>query len=157
VNDNARIAVRVVDVYPYRIRCRSSNILLLRRAPGRSYAGSVADGRGKDPRKSKLPRQAALREFQEETGLHPIAAWALPSPNIFYDWEADRINIAPAFAVEAAGEPVLNDEHEASEWHPVERAIERLGIPSSDVSFETLEHTAESRDSRRIRVDHKVG
>lgn len=92
-------------------------------------------------RDGELPRRAALREFAEETGLTARTLWALPSPNLFYEWEADRLNIIPAFAVEADGEPVPDDEHDAAEWLPVTEAMERLEYPEQRRLISLVEET----------------
>lgn len=73
--------------------------------------------------------QAAVRELREETGRTPRHLWALPSANIFYEWEQDRVNIAPAFAAELDADPVLDREHDAFAWLPVEEAAQRLAWP----------------------------
>ena len=77
--------------------------------------------------------QAALRELAEETGWAAGAglaeAWALPSVNAFYEWERDRVVLAPAFAARVEGEPVLDREHDAWAWLPAEAAAGRLAWP----------------------------
>jgi dATP pyrophosphohydrolase len=66
----------------------------------------------------------------------------LPSVNQFYEWSHDRVNAIPAFAAHLDGDPVLDDEHDAFEWCPPERAAERLAWPEqrrlAEVLFATL-------------------
>jgi dihydroneopterin triphosphate diphosphatase len=142
-HDVTRIAVRVVDVYPYRIRGSELEFLLLHRSAGKAYAGAWRMVGGKI-REGERSWQAALREFNEETSLIATKMWSLPSPNFFYDWEADLVNIIPAFAVEARGDLVLNDEHDAAEWLTADAATDRLDYPEQRKLIrlikETLEH-----------------
>lgn len=121
------LAVRVVDVYPYRLS-PSPVFLLLRRAAGRMYAGQWRMVGGKIA-PGEAAWQAARRELAEETGQAPVLLWALPSANVFYEWQADRVNVVPAFAAEVAADPVLDAEHDAFAWVPTEEAARRLAWP----------------------------
>src|SRR5690554_1905142 len=79
--DPARAVVRVVDVYPYRLRPGAeAEWLLLRRAPGVVYAGQWRMVGGKIAL-GETAWQAALRELAEEIGQQPVRAWAIPSVN----------------------------------------------------------------------------
>lgn len=123
-----KATVRVVDVYPYRWRAGVLEFLILHRARGHAYAGSWRMVGGKiDP--GETAWQAALRELDEETSLTVERFWALPSVNTFYDWSRDTVALIPAFAAEASGEVVLDDEHDDAAWLPPERAAERLAWP----------------------------
>lgn len=126
--DVSRATVRVVDVYPYRLGRKAAEFLLLRRAAGVPYAGQWRMVGGKiEP--GEAAWEAALRELNEETGRDPVRAWTVPSVNAFYEWQIDRLNLIPAFAVELAADPVLDDEHEAFVWLPAEAAAARLRWP----------------------------
>lgn len=122
------LAIRVVDVYVFRRTAEGARWLLLRRAPDRLYAGTWRMIGGKiEP--GETAWQAALRETREETGREPIALWALPSVNAFYEWHEDRLTLAPAFAAEVVDDPVLNAEHDACAWLDAEAAAARLAWP----------------------------
>jgi len=120
--------VRVVDVYAYRLEGDRPRFLLLRRAPGVSYAGQWRMIGGKI-RRGEAAWQTALREIEEETGQQPRRLWVVPSLNAFYEWQHDRVNLIPAFAAELADDPVLNDEHDAFAWLDEEEAVARLPWP----------------------------
>lgn len=118
-------AVRVIDVYPYRHTSVNPEFLLLRRADDTTYAGQWRMVGGKI-QADEAAWEAGLREVQEETGLSPDRFWALPSVNTFYEWQADRVNLAPAFAAALSGTPTLDDEHVDHTWLPAREAVERL-------------------------------
>jgi len=122
------VSPRVVDVYPYRVTDRGVEWLLLRRSEAVLYAGTWRMVGGK-VRAGETAWQAALRELGEETGLQPTVFWTLPTVNTFYEWEEDRITLAPAFAAELREDPVLDREHDSFEWLPIEEASERLEWP----------------------------
>lgn len=117
-----------MDVYPYRLGSEGAAFLLLRRAAGRMYAGAWRMVGGKiGP--GEQAWEAALRELREETGREPARFWSVPSANVFYEWQHDRVNIAPAFAAELTGDPVLDGEHDAFAWLPAPEAAARLAWP----------------------------
>lgn len=120
--------VRVVDVYPYRYESVNPEFLLLRRAPGTEYAGQWRMVGGKI-RADEAAWETGLREVEEETRQAPTQFWALPSVNAFYEWQADRVNLAPAFAAELPGAPTLDDEHDDYAWYPAQEAVQHLRWP----------------------------
>lgn len=120
--------VRVVDVYPYREQSVNPEFLLLRRAPHTKYAGQWRMVGGKIEA-DETAWETGLREVQEETGQSPTRFWTLPSVNAFYEWEADRINLAPAFAAALPADPILDDEHDDYAWRPAQEAARYLNWP----------------------------
>ena len=124
----ADLRIRVVDVYPYRLRPEGAEFLLLRRAEDAIYAGTWRMVGGKiEP--GEAAWAAALRELKEETQRVPVRFWTVPSVNAFYEWQADRVNLVPAFAAEIDGDPVLDREHDAFGWFPAAEAVARLSWP----------------------------
>ena len=121
--------IRVVDVYPYRVGAEGdAEFLVLRRAEGTRYAGQWRMVGGKvEP--GETAHAAARRELAEETGQRPVRFWAIPSVNAFYEWQADRLTLAPAFAAELAGGPTLDREHDAFQWLPAADAAALLAWP----------------------------
>ncbi|WP_412062006.1 NUDIX domain-containing protein [Rubrivirga sp. IMCC45206] len=124
------VSAHAVDVYPY--RRGGADWLVLRRSPGRAYAASWRMVGGK-VEGDETAGQTALRELAEETGWAPgaglLGLWALPSVNAHYDVATDRVVLAPAFAAEVAGDPALDDEHDAFAWLGAEAAASRLAWP----------------------------
>jgi hypothetical protein len=49
--------------------------------------------------------------------------------NRFYEWEADRVHLIPAFAAELTGDPTLNHEHDRYDWFAPNAAVDRLAWP----------------------------
>ena len=122
-------AVRVVDVYAYRLLSDgTARFLVLRRSTDRIYAGQWRMIGGKI-RDGETAWQTAAREVEEETGQRPGRLWTLPSVNAFYEWRPDRLNVIPAFAAELAADPVLDAEHDAFAWLPADEAAARLAWP----------------------------
>lgn len=121
-------SIRVVDVYPYRRVGDSLEFLLLRRASDVPYAGQWRMVGGKIE-EGEAAWEAALREVEEETGRSPDPFLALPSLNTFYEWQADRVNLIPAFAAALSGDPLLDAEHDSFIWLPPDDAVERLQWP----------------------------
>ncbi len=123
--------VRVIDVYPYRLRGEAVALLLMHRAEGAGFAGQWRMVGGKI-RPGEAAWQATRRELCKETGRAPVCFWALPSLNVFYEWQHERVNLAPAFAAELGADPVLDREHDAFAWpqppaaRPEQRRLLRL-------------------------------
>ncbi len=125
-----RSLIRVVDVYPYRRQGSLVEFLLLKRAEGNVYQGQWRMVAGK-MRPGEKAWEAALRELREETGLSPQRFWAVPTLNVFYEWEHDRVNLIPVFAAEVApgARPRLNDEHERYGWFRAETISSHVHWP----------------------------
>ena len=124
----SEVTVRVVDVYPYRVREERLELLVLRRSLGRVYAGEWRIVGGKiEP--GEAAWQAALRETREEVGCHPTRLWVVASVNTFYEWQNDRVNVIPSFAAELNRDPILDDEHDDWAWLPPDEATARLAWP----------------------------
>ncbi len=124
----ADVVANLVDVYPYRGSAADREYLLLRRRPGVIYSGDwrMVGGKILD---SETAWQAAGRELEEETGCKPLVMWAIPSANVFFEWEKDTVRVIPAFAAEIDRDPVLNHEHDAFGWYDYEAACQLLCWP----------------------------
>jgi len=145
--------VRVVDVYPYRHQSVNPEFLLLRRAPDTSYAGQWRMVGGKIEAE-EAAWEAGLREVKEETAHTPTQFWTLPSVNTFYEWQADRINLAPAFAASLPGDPTLDDEHDAFVWLPAREAADRLTWPEQRRLLRLADRVLRDGIPPSLIVDH---
>ena len=106
-------------------------ILLMRRAPGRIFAGLWQCVTGLLEPDERTPI-AALREVEEETGFGASvieAVYDLDQTTTFYDEGPDALITSVLFAVRVAAdaEPVLSDEHDAARWAEPDEAL-RLAV-----------------------------
>ncbi|WP_232798131.1 NUDIX hydrolase [Salinibacter altiplanensis] len=144
-------APRVVDVYPYRESSVNPEFLLLHRAPGTLYAGQWRMVGGKIDT-GEAAWETALREVDEETGHSPDRLWTIPSVNAFYEWQADRMNLIPAFAAALPADPTLDDEHDAFTWLPAEEAAARLAWPEQQRLLRLADRTLRNGIPPRLVV-----
>ena len=133
----------VVECWIFRIAAAERlEILLMRRAPGRIFAGLWQCVTGRLEADEHTPL-AALREVAEETGFGADdieVAYDLDQTVHFYDEDADALVASVLFAVRvrAHAEPVLSHEHDAARWAEPEEAL-RLAIwPSYRESIERI-------------------
>ena len=108
--------------------------LLIRRAPGRIFAGLWQCVTGGLEPGERVP-MAALREVREETGFGPgeiEAFYDLDQVTQFYDEGSDAIVAGAIFAVRVGpnAEPALSHEHDAHRWADREEALRLVVWPS---------------------------
>ena len=128
----ARVVSNIVEVCIFRIRKDKPEYLLLRRsAAQRMYPGLWQFVSGKmKPGEDAVG--TARREVQEETGYRKGLLWTVPYVISFFEPASDTVNLNPLFAFrpDAAADPVLSGEHDASEWLDIDAARERLVWPA---------------------------
>jgi len=108
--------------------------LLIRRAPGRIYAGLWQCVTGRIEPGERVTH-AALREVAEEVGFGPPdieAFYDLDQVSSFYDARQDAVVSSVIFAirVRASAEPTLSEEHDGAEWAGSADAVRRSIWPS---------------------------
>ena len=121
--------VAYVDVYVLREGPAGLETLTLRRAPPGRCPGAweVVHGRLEA---GEQPRDAALRELREETGLAPARLYNLSRVESFYRHAIDEVGFIPVFAAFIEASPVtLSAEHDAAEWLSLPAAQGRLAWP----------------------------
>lgn len=109
-------------------------ILVIRRAPGQMYPGLWQCVTGKIEPGERIV-DAALREFNEETGLGDDDLEAFLETdlvNTFHDASLDALLVEAVFAarVRPATEVRLSHEHDAFEWLDPEAARARVTWPA---------------------------
>jgi dATP pyrophosphohydrolase len=104
--------------------------LLLQRSSHKIYADTWRMVGGK-LHETETAWEGCLRELAEETRLPVERLLCVPYVNRFYEWRHDRINDIPVFvAITSSGvDPVLDEEHSAFIWLPLESALDRLPWP----------------------------
>lgn len=111
----------LVECWVFRVSDHAGpEILLIRRAPGRIFAGLWQCVTGGIEPGERVPA-AALREFHEEIGLDDDAIEAfydLDQVAPFYDEGADAVVVSAIFAIRVRtdSEPLLSHEHDAARW-----------------------------------------
>ncbi|MBI2619895.1 MAG: NUDIX domain-containing protein [Ignavibacteriales bacterium] len=103
--------------------------------------------------------QAALRELEEETGLHPVKFWRLPFVNSFFEPRRDVVHLCPYFAarVVSSAEPVLSSEHQRYEWCSLDRAQTLLPWSGqrNGVRIAHNQCVQETEESRLLEIDYQ--
>lgn len=122
---------KLIDVYPYRIKGRNIEFLILKRSSKKIYAhqwrmigGKVEEG--------ETYWEAGLRELGEEISETPIQFWTVPSVNTFYEHKTDSIHQIPAFAARlewSDNQITLDDEHSGFLWVEASRIDEYIHWP----------------------------
>lgn len=82
--------------------------------------------------KNETAFQAAMREFDEETGMTPLKIWTIPYLTTFFDAFADEINASPVFGilVEINEKVKLSEEHVEYMWVDYDRCRDMLILPT---------------------------
>ena len=132
----------LVDCWIFRAGPDGTEILLLRRSPGRilpglwqCVSGSLEEG--------ERVTAGALRELAEETGVGPDAIDAfydLDLVNQFHEPSMDGIVTAAVFAVRIAADaqPTLSHEHDAASWLGVDAAHREVVWPGYRTAIERI-------------------
>lgn len=137
----------LVDCWMFRVvrsarSVASTEILLLRRAPGRILPGlwqCVSGSLEPDERVAI----GALRELREETGLGAgeiDAFYDLDLVNQFHEPSLDGIVTAAVFAVRLRldAEPTLSHEHDGARWLPLDAAHGEVVWPGYRTAIERI-------------------
>ncbi len=103
--------------------------LLLHRGPQSGHAGQWEAASGPLAEQDDLIA-AAKRVVALESGLQPMALYALDYLHSYFDPQDGRIHLAPVFAAEVAEEAVTTaSDVDASRWVTYDQAMEMLRRP----------------------------
>lgn len=137
----------LVDCWIYRVvrsarAVASTEVLLLRRAPGRILPGLWQCVSGSLEREDRVAA-GALRELREETGIGPEgieAFYDLDLVNQFHEPSYDAVVTAAVFAVRLRSgmEPTLSHEHDAARWLPIDAAHAEVVWPGYRTAIERI-------------------
>lgn len=137
----------IVDCWMFRVvhsarDVPSTEILLLRRAPGRIVPGLWQCVSGSVEAGDRIAAEA-LRELREETGFGPAeieAFYDLDLVNQFHEPSYDAVVMAAVFAVRVrnGAEPTLSQEHDASRWVALDDAHAEVIWPGYRTAIERI-------------------
>ena len=132
----------LVDCWVFRDGANGTEILLLRRAPGRILAGlwQCVSGSLEDDERVAA---GALRELAEETGFGPdstLAFYDLDLVNQFHEPSVDAILSAAVFAVRVPedAQPFLSHEHDGLHWMAIDDAYREVVWPGYRTAIERI-------------------
>jgi len=131
--------VAFVDVYVLRRGTAGLETLVLRRAASARCPGAWEVVHG-SIEAGESPRDAALRELHEETGLAPDSFYNLSRVESFYRHGVDEIGFIPVFAAFVTSRELrLSAEHDGAEWLSVSAARGRLAWPRERRALEDIQ------------------
>jgi dATP pyrophosphohydrolase len=122
----ANLVIDKVEVYVFRRRGRRVEFLALRRSPRKKLPGIWQPVTGKIEL-LETPREAALREVREETGVRPARLWRLEQTTVCLDDHGRSLIALPLFAAEISESETirLSKEHDASAFLSAAQAARR--------------------------------
>ena len=141
----------LVECWVFRVTAAGEvEYLLIRRAPGRIYAGLWQCVTGRLDPDERIP-MAALREVEEETGIggeRIEAFYDLDQVASFYDGDADRVVSAVIFAARVGPdvEAEVSREHEEARWLTRDEALREAIWPAYAESFARIERLVRQPD-----------
>lgn len=148
----------LIECWVFREGPSGAEILLIRRAPHRIFAGFWQCVTGGVEPGERVP-EAALREVREETGFGPDdieAFYDLDQATPFYDEGPDAVVTAAVFAlrVRAGASARLSDEHDGLRWVPVAEVPSLIVWPSYTEAVRRIaEVLADPRREPWFRLD----
>ena len=144
------IRATLIDVYVLRGRGPAMECLVLRRGPAGRCPGSWETVHG-HIETGEAPREAAVRELFEETGLRPERLYNLSRVEAFYLHGTDAVELIPVFAAFVEAAPVrIGPEHEAFEWLPFAEARGRFAWPRERRALEDVEILLSTGDAGAV-------
>ena len=132
----------LVDCWMFRARDGGTQVLLIRRAPGRILPGlwQCVSG-GLEP--GERVAMGALREVREETGFGPGTIevfYDLDLVNEFHEPSVDAVLLSAVFAVRVRpdAEPILSHEHDGARWLSIDDAHRAVVWPGYRTAIERI-------------------
>jgi type II secretory ATPase GspE/PulE/Tfp pilus assembly ATPase PilB-like protein/8-oxo-dGTP pyrophosphatase MutT (NUDIX family) len=135
-----QITAGVVEVFVIRHRGGDWRVLVLQRAADGKRPNSWETVYGK-VESGERPESAAQRELREETGLTPEALYNV-TVSSFYLHTSNTVQMCLTFAAFVPDDAtvIISDEHQRSEWLPLEDACTRFTWPREAHSLRDAHH-----------------
>jgi len=127
-----------VSVFPFKVEGGRAWYLLLRRSAGRKLQGTWQVVHGEVENGEETFR-SAVRGLAEQTGVAPVALWAVDYLEQFHDILTDSIRLVPCFTAQIQGDLQLSDEHDASRWLSFREAQGLCTFRNQREALETVE------------------
>jgi dATP pyrophosphohydrolase len=136
----ATILSQIVEVCIIRWSAGEPQYLLLQRADDEELYPGIWQIVTGSMKKNESADKAALRELEEETGLHPKRFWTVPIMDSYFEIRNDTIQMVPVFAaeVDAALKVRLSHEHRRFEWLAYVEARDRAVWPGQRQAIEIV-------------------
>ncbi|MCI0344240.1 MAG: NUDIX domain-containing protein [Chloroflexi bacterium] len=133
----------LVACWMFRVAPNGLEILLIRRAVGRPYAGLWQCVTGRLEADERIIA-AVLREVEEETGLRPAdleVVFETDLVNLFHEAAVDAVMCEAVFAarVRADAEVRLSDEHDDQRWLAPDAATALVMWPAYERAIATVQ------------------
>ena len=125
-----------VIAFVFRKHEGSVQFLMMRRTKERGGFWQSVSGTVKG---RETAAQTAMREVEEETGLHLKRYLLVDAVNIFYKEAEDTVYVEPVFGIEVVeGKVQVSKEHMAYRWSAPEEALSLLPFESNKRAFRAL-------------------
>jgi 8-oxo-dGTP pyrophosphatase MutT (NUDIX family) len=151
---NALPPVNIVECWVFRVTADDRlEVLLIRRSPGRIYAGLWQPVTGR-PEEGEPAPIAALREVAEETGVGAAeieAFYTLDQVVQLYNLERNGISHLVVFALRVRPDATIeiSHEHDAMRWVQPAEAVDLAIWPAYRESLARIERIARDADHAR--------
>jgi dATP pyrophosphohydrolase len=149
----ATILSQIVEICIFRWSTGGPQYLLLQRADDEELYPGIWQIVTGSVKKNERAEKAALRELEEETGLHLKRFWTVPILDSYFDIRNNAVQMVPIFAaeVDAALDVRLSHEHQRFAWLTYATARDRTIWPGQQQAIKIVhEYIVNGKESARL-------